>query len=234
MSKSMSVCVAEMSGRTHEITGLKSSDTVKDLYHKMKEVVYAGKDVKVNLVMEDNILTWRDHGKVLSAIGIKDGMLLYLVRNSASEVLEFTGEVGDEERKGDVQSTAVHVYFEDDSRCLLIRETYSKSVSGGSFVWDIYRGTYTQEGHAIVDCTWSVGYRRRRGGLDLSGCFTVQDSGWIQKEVQKIPQSLTKLELDKGAWKTKEVMFQEGDAILGVKLRGRETCAEAITLLALQ
>merc|ERR1719230_538704 len=129
MSKPMSVCVAEMSGRTHEISGLKSSETIKDLYNKVKQVVYADKDVRVNLVMEDNILTWRDHEKVLSAIGIVDGTLLYLVRNSAIEVLAFTGEVGDELAGVTPDHRDVRVFLEDESRCLLIRESYSKTVS---------------------------------------------------------------------------------------------------------
>merc|ERR1711904_393545 len=102
------------------------------------------------------------------------------------------------------------------------------------FVWDICRGMYTQESKGVVNCNWHVGYRRRRGGVERSGCFSVQDSGWIQKDIQKIPQSLTKPDLNNGAWKAKEAVFQEGDAILDIKLRGRDNCAEAIALMALQ
>jgi len=227
----MKVTVVELSGCTHEVSDLKPTDSVKDLYGKLELSMPPGSG-RCCLVVEDRILTSTDHGKSLCSIGIVDGMTLPMVRISQSEVFEFTGDVGDEERAAAAATaeTVVRLSFTSDSTCLLIRQTHYRSFTG-AFVWDICRGTYTVDAEDVAACSWDLCFRRRRAGVERNGSFGITDSGWIRR--QKIPQSLKEIPLNKGDWKRKGAMFQEGDAILGIRLSGRNNCAEAITLMAL-
>lgn len=231
----MEIFVVELSGRTHHLTDLKPSDTVKDLYshvHIAKQEDSAAGGYGV--VAGDQILGLRDFSKELRSFGIKDGAMLTLVRVSQSEVYELDDRVGDEDETCAARSecrTVVRFAFTSESTCILIRQTHAQFMTG-TFIWDICRGacTLSDDGNT-VDCIWDHCHRRRRGGIETRGSFSIHDSGWVRRE--KIPESWKRLQLSGGSWKRQMAIFQERDSILGVRLGGQGNCAEALQILAL-
>mmetsp|Transcript_123545 Transcript_123545/g.218850 ORF Transcript_123545/g.218850 Transcript_123545/m.218850 type:complete len:239 (-) Transcript_123545:55-771(-) len=229
---SMDICVAEFSGRTHDITDLKPSHTVKQLYDKLEKTAEQG--TRMALVVGDQVLNYRHLNMELRELGIRHGMTLALVRVCQSELFETSERVGDEDtlcQAGSEQSTVVRFAFTSDNTCILIRQTYAKFTTG-TFIWDICRGTYTlaEEGN-LVNCMWHQCHRRRRSAIEQSNGLSIIDSGWVRKE--KVPQSWNQLKLSGGSWRRNVAMFQDRDGILGIRLGGPGNCAEAIQLLAL-
>jgi hypothetical protein len=234
MEETLTIYAVELSGRTHEISGLKSTDTVKDLYTAVNKVLEhtSNSSVDYSLVADDTILGIRDHLKALHSVGITHGTCLPLVRNAESEIFEFSGDIGDEPAQIQSAKNIARLCLIDDRRCVLIRETYTQGYTN-AFVWDICFGTYIMDGQGNIDCTWEVKHRRRRSGLQCGGSFSILDSGWIAKE--NVPEALTKISLANGLWAIKTAKFQDESTstILGIKLRGRGVCAEALKLMAL-
>lgn len=237
-AKPIEVEVVEMSGRTHHISELKSTDTVRTLYSKVEAsmasvaTATSNPSSKIGLVVEDRVLTCTDLDKELQSVGIGNRMMLPLVRVSHSEVFECLGDVGDEDQLGahSTSKTVVRLAFTSENTCLLIRQTYGRTFTG-AFTWDICRGRYSMEGDNVAVCTWPECYRRRRAGVERAGSFGINDSGWIRR--MKVPDSWKRITLNSGGWAMQAVMFQEGDGILGIKLFGRGTCAEALRLMAI-
>jgi hypothetical protein len=95
MDNAITLHAVELSGRTNEIVGLKSTDTVKALYEHVKEILLRSGDDCLSLVVEDAALGVGDYSKTLESIGIGDGAHISLVRNTESEVFELTGDLGD-------------------------------------------------------------------------------------------------------------------------------------------
>jgi len=240
----MKVSVVELSGRAHEVEDLKPTDTVGHFMEKVSQIMPPGyvnvtaakaAAAMFSLVLYESILNFRDHSKSLESLGIKDGMALPIVRTSESEAFEFIEDVADEDRAGQTgHETVVRFAFTSESTCLLIQQTHSRN-SGtgmGSFVWDICAGRCTSRDADLVSCTWVACFRRRRAGVERNGFLSVQDSGWSPIRQEKVNQ-FKEVTLNNGSWKRTGVVFQEGDRILGIRLWGRDNCAEAITLMSL-
>lgn len=231
-AKLLEISVAEMSGRTHQISDLTTIDTVSTLYHKAAESMNVAIRT-IGLVVADDILGCADFDKALQSAGIGNGMTLLVVRLCQYEFYEYLGNVGDEDDQLGLYSnteTVVRLALTSPTTCMLIRQTYVRT-SNGAFTWDICRGTYILEDDDVAVCTWSECYRRRRAGVERAGIFRINDSGWIR--TTKVPDSWKQITLNGGAWTTQAVRFQEGDRILGIKLFGRGNCVEAIRLMAI-
>lgn len=236
----MKVSVVELSGQTHEVEDLKPTDSVGHFMDKISKIMPPGycnasaSKPMFNLVLYERILTYSDHGKSLEFLGIKNGMALPIVRTSESEAFQFTGDVLDEDRAGQTaHETVVRLAFTSESTCLLVRQTHSRNMAGlGSFVWEICSGRCTSTDEATFSCTWVACYRRRRAAVERGGCFGVQDSGWSPIRPEKVHQ-FKEVTLNDGPWTKTGVIFQESDSILGIRLWGRDNCAEAVTLMAL-
>jgi len=229
----MKVTAVELSGRSHEIHDLQPEFTVKILHEKVEQMMPPGCG-KFCLVLESEIqpriLDIRDYGKTLQEVGIKDGAAIPVAQVSGQEIFEFVGEIGDEERNGAYSESIVRMTFTSDLNCLLIRQTHYRSLTG-SFVWDICRGTYEMEGDEAVECKWESCFRRRRGGVERNGHFSIHDSGWTRKH--KVPEAFKRVLLKGDTWKRRKAAFQEDQSILDIRLSGRNNCAEAIALMAL-
>lgn len=226
----MQVDVADLSGRTFSIANLQPSDTVSLLCRKVQEAV--GKPLlgttSFSLVVEDSVLTNFDLWKALQCAGVEHGMVLQIVRRSQQDVWENTSNVGDEQQlyPGLLSQTLVRFAALTEKKCLLIRQTSAKRLTGGSVTWDICRGTYTMREGSIAACAWELCYRRSRSGMQTGNSMCLLDSGWVRKH--EVPECWNRIKLDAAVWASQQAFLHEGRRILGIKLFGT---AEAMELL---
>merc|ERR1712007_257580 len=232
---SMEVVVAELSGRTHLITGLLPSDPVRLLLTKAQTSMGIQEEVLGNaalgLVVGDSVLTQYELGKQLQSVGITDGLMVPVVRLQLLEVWEFAGNVGDEDFVDALTTsrTLVRLAFISEERCMLVRETYARRMTG-AFTWDICRGTYTIGEDNVATCRWEHCYRRRRTAVEHGHGFSIIDTDWTRRE--RIPEGWNQVKLQGGVWIKRLAKIHEGFSILGIRLSGRGTCSEALKLLA--
>jgi len=224
------VVVAELSGASHRLIDLHPSDTVGELYAALEGAAELNPR-GCALVVGEDILYEKEFGMQLQDVGIKSGMTLTLVQINAVEVFEFAGMVGDEDYvRGSTCNTVVRVAFTRGNTCVLVRQTYTRWQTG-SYTWDICSGTFATKENNALECTWRQCYRRRRAGVARGNFTGMDDSGW--NRLKKIPQVYREVNPASQEWSTRMTPFQERDEILGIRLAGFGSCAEAITLMGL-
>lgn len=232
----MHIDVADLSGDTFSIADLQPSDTVRQLFDKVRTAVRkpflgAFNVASFDLLVRDSVLTHFELEKDLRSAGVEHGVLLQIVCKGYCDVWENTSDIGDEQQihpRGASQ-TLVRFAFLTEKDCLLIRQTSAARVTGRSFCWDICRGTYTMGKGSVATCSWELCYRRIRSGEKRASLTSVSDSGWIRKETAA--ECWDTIELESGAWARQQALLQEDRSILGIKFFGPSTCAEAVELL---
>merc|ERR1712187_1020975 len=137
----------------------------------------------IRLLVGERVLTALDLGKDIESAGVMDGMLLVAYTSLYVDIFERTSHLGDERQihPGATSDTLTRIALIDESSCLLIRQTFTKRVTGGNMVWDLCRGTYTTDANAMK-CCWEVFYRRRREGAKVTNSCVITDSGWVQQD----------------------------------------------------
>lgn len=230
--------VIQMSGQAHEIDKLLPSTTLAELLKMARAAMGTWKDVRMGLIIDDEVLTSRQGDKQLGELRISQDSTLAAVKLSGVDFLESTEDVGDEVRRGRLAdtNTKVRVCFLDDSRCMLVRCTNTRSFNNGLFqsrqTFDIATGTYIFQDESRVDFDWKCQYRRVRNGVSETEIVNrIDDSGWIKRD--EIPEAWKSVLLQGSTWHRDAELLIDGGRILGMRLSGRGSVEEALRLLAL-
>lgn len=229
--------VTQMSGQTHEIDNVLPSTTLAELLKMVRAAMGTGKDVRLGLILDDEVLTLRQGDKQLCELRILRDSTLAAVKLSGVDFLESTEDVGDEDHRGRLtdSDTKVRICFLDDSRCILVRCTNTRSFNGcfqSRQTFDIATGTYSCQDESKVNFTWQCQYRRVRNGVSETEIVNrVDDSGWRKRD--QIPETWKSILLQGGTWHKDAELLIDGGRILGMRLSGRGSAEEALRLLAL-
>lgn len=239
MSNSFTVQVAELCGSIQTIEDL-TPEMEFQIFEDMVKAYFLSATGRLDFIFQDKILNTRKYGScTLSELRMQAGALLTMVVSSSVEFVELEGAQGDED-DGHLEESFVRVCFLDDKNCILVRRSHSKSCRGialrSKMMWDISRGSYecAKEGKLAL-CRWSCQYRRIREGIsEHERLNRVNDSGWIPRAKTKMPDKWCQIELSQdGKWKGAETDLVAGDHVLGVRIAGFGSAAEAIRILAI-
>lgn len=232
--------VTEMSGRSHVIDGVLPATTIADLLQKVWDILGQKQVGDIGLVFGTELFT-SNHGRhTLSELGVVADSMLTAVQMHGGGFFEFSGAVGDEDQMaGHSESESiVRICLVDTWHCILVRRTHIRALDPGTgmfqarLTWDLCRGTYASLGGGKTEFSWEHKYRRVRNAVtetDALGRLT--DSGWIAKDV--IPEAWKQVQLEGETWRRGWDKFTDGHCILGIRLTGQGSVAEALTILAL-
>jgi len=238
VSAAFALQVTEMSGRSHIIDGVFPSTTIADLLQKVWESLGKKAFGGVGLVFGTELLTSNHGRRNLSELGVVADSMLTVVQMHGGEFFEHSGVIGDEDRMAGHSEleSIVRICLLDSCNCILVRRTQIRAFNPGSGIfqakltWDLCRGTYVPCDVGETVFSWEHKYRRVRNAISETG-MRQADSGW--NAMGAIPEEWKQVQLEGGRWRRGCEKLTDSHCILGIRLTGRGSVAEALTILAL-